>query len=203
MKRTAHCLVLASSLLAWSGCSTSTVPPETVKLTDSDVEHAIERRIHENATLSAAKIDVDADVDKKAVTLSGTVGSETVRTQIVEVARNTQPGFVINDKIDVKPLDVPLAQYTEDMAVKARDKARDTGDKVGDSLEDAWLHTKVTAKLAADKDTPARKINVDVEKNVVTLRGEVESLAASREATRLARETEGVRRVVNLLKVKS
>ena len=203
MKHTTRSLVLASSLLVWSACSPSTPPPEIVKLTDSDVERAIERRINENAVLGGAKVDVDADVDKKAVTLSGSVNSETLRTQIVEVARNTQPGFVINDKIDVKPLDVSLEKYTEDMAAKARSSARETGDKLGDSLEDAWLHTKVTAKLAASKTTPARKINVDVEKNVVTLRGEVESVEASREAIRLARETEGVRRVVNLLKVKS
>jgi osmotically-inducible protein OsmY len=55
--------------------------------------------------------------------------------------------------------------------------------------------------LIADSQTPARKINVDVVNKVVTLRGAVESAAAKAEAERIAKETEGVGRVRNLLKV--
>ncbi|MEP7367220.1 MAG: BON domain-containing protein [Acidobacteriota bacterium] len=203
MRRTIEFCILASSLLVWMACSSAPARPEAAKLSDSDVEQAIKSRINENAVLRATNVDVDADVDKKSVTLSGTVDSEAVRTQLVDVARSTEPGFVVNDKIDVKPLDVPLDKYTEDMATQAREKAQHAGEKLGNSLEDAWLHTKVTAKLAANKTTPAHKINVDVEGKVVTLRGDVESSDAKTEAARVARETEGVRRVVNLLKVKS
>ena len=50
------------------------------------------------------------------------------------------------------------------------------------SLNDAWIHTKITSKLISDKDTPARKINIDVVDGIVTLRGEVNSAAAKSEA---------------------
>ncbi len=56
-------------------------------------------------------------------------------------------------------------------------------------------------KLIGDTDTPARKINVDVVNQVVTLRGKVGSASERLEAERIAKETDGVKRVVNLLKV--
>jgi osmotically-inducible protein OsmY len=60
---------------------------------------------------------------------------------------------------------------------------------------------KIVAKLLTDKDTPERKINVDVDHNVVTLRGNVDTVEAKTEAERLAKETDGVKRVNNMLKV--
>jgi len=77
------------------------------------------------------------------------------------------------------------------------------GDKVGTSLDDAWLYTKIESKLATNSETPARKINVDVSNHVVTLRGQVGSLTAKQEADKLVRETEGVKQVRDLIKVKS
>ena len=83
-----------------------------------------------------------------------------------------------------------------------RAKAAEFGDKIGESLDDAWIHTKVVTKLIGNSATPERKINVDVNKNVVTLRGTVDTTEARVEAERVARSTEGVGRVVNQLKVK-
>jgi len=201
MTRTLFTLAFGLTLLV--GCSPSPPPPETAKISDSDVEQAVKNRFQSDAALRASDIGVDADVDRKELTLSGTVYSQNTRTRIVEAARNAQPGYTITDKIDVKPLDVPRDRYTEDMARETRESAQGTGEKLGDSMEDAWLHTKVKAKLAANQATQALKINVDVDKNVVTLRGEVESPQAKREAGRIAGETDGVRRVNNLLTVKS
>jgi osmotically-inducible protein OsmY len=85
------------------------------------------------------------------------------------------------------------------MAREARERAKTSGDKIGNSINDAWIHTKITSKLIGDKDTPARKINVDVVDGMVTLRGEVKSGTAKDEADRVAKDTEGVKRVRNLL----
>jgi osmotically-inducible protein OsmY len=87
------------------------------------------------------------------------------------------------------------------MAREARERAKASGDKIGTSVNDAWIHTKITTKLIGDKDTPARKINIDVVDGIVTLRGEVTSTTAKDEADRVAKDTEGVRQVRNLLKV--
>ncbi len=72
---------------------------------------------------------------------------------------------------------------------------------MGASLDDAWIHMKIVARLIGDADTPERKINVDVVNNVVTLRGAVDTAEQRTEAERIARETEGVKRVVNQLKI--
>jgi osmotically-inducible protein OsmY len=87
------------------------------------------------------------------------------------------------------------------MARDAREQAKTAGDTIGASINDAWIHTKITSKLIGDRDTPARKINVDVVDGIVTLRGQVSTANAKDEADRIAKDTEGVRRVRNLLKV--
>jgi len=146
-------------------------------------------------------IGVDARADKNEVTLSGTVPTEDLRTKAVDLAKNGRPNLVVTDKIDVQPNQVARSEYTEEMARAAREKAKEFGDKIGNSLDDAWIHTKIKAKLIDNPDTPSRKINIDVVNQVVTLHGQVETVAAKDEAERTAKQTEGVKRVNNLLKV--
>lgn len=66
---------------------------------------------------------------------------------------------------------------------------------------DAGLTTKVKAKFAVDDTVKAYQIDVDTQRKVVTLSGNVESAAAKTQAVRLARETEGVTSVVDNLNV--
>jgi len=92
-------------------------------------------------------------------------------------------------------------QYTEQQAREERARAKQNKETIGDTLDDAWIHTKIVAKLIGDTKTPERKINVDVVNNAVTLRGSVDTAEARTEAERVARGTEGVTKVVNQLKV--
>src|SRR5215813_13610737 len=73
------------------------------KMSDSDLEQAIQAKFESDAQLKDAKLDVDADVDKNEVTISGTVRSQEMRTKAVELAKGVQSGLTVNDKIDVKP----------------------------------------------------------------------------------------------------
>ena len=91
--------------------------------------------------------------------------------------------------------------YTEKQAAEERERAKQSKETIGDTLDDAWIHTKIVAKLIANSATPERKINVDVVNNVVTLRGEVDTAQAKTDAEKIAKETEGVKSVVNQLKV--
>src|SRR6266478_6664902 len=168
---------------------------------NSDMEQSIKTLLSSDPQLQG--IGVDAKADKNEVTLSGTVPTEDLRTKAVDLAKNGRPNLVVTDKIDVKPNQVARSEYTEDMARAAREKAREFGDKIGNSLDDAWIHTKIEAKLIDNPDTPARKINIDVIDQVVTLHGKVETIAAKDEAGRTAKQTEGVKRVNNLLKVQA
>jgi hyperosmotically inducible protein len=71
----------------------------------------------------------------------------------------------------------------------------------GTQVDDAAITAKVKAKLAADGDINPFNIDVDTNEGVVTLQGRVSKEEARTKAEQLARDTEGVRRVINLVKV--
>ncbi|MFN7927914.1 MAG: BON domain-containing protein [Blastocatellia bacterium] len=179
--------------------TTNTTKPT---MSNSDLENNIKAKIDSDARLKAANISIDGDAEKKTATLSGTVESESLRTKAVDLAKSAQVGLVVTDKIDVKPRDISRSEYTDDMAKEARTKAKGYGETIGDSLDDAWIHTKIVAKLIGNTTTPQRKINVDVVKNAVTLRGTVDTAEEKTEAESVAKNTEGVKTVKNMLVVK-
>ncbi|MEP6906423.1 MAG: BON domain-containing protein, partial [Pseudoxanthomonas sp.] len=57
---------------------------------------------------------------------------------------------------------------------------------------DTWITAKVKSTLLADTDVAGLEINVETVNGVVTLAGTVTTQAQIEEATRLAREIEGV-----------
>ena len=68
--------------------------------------------------------------------------------------------------------------------------------------DDASITTKVKAKLATDGDINPFNINVDTtNEGVVTLQGRVKKAETRMKAERYARETGGVKKVINLVKV--
>jgi len=188
-------------VLAFLGASACTNTPNTATgKSNSDLENSIKSKLATEPEL-AKDISVDANADKNTATLSGTVATEQLRERAVSMAKSTAPGLEVTDKIDVKPREATRSEYTDDMARQARERAKTNGESIGNSTDDAWIHTKITAKLIGNSATPARKINVDVVNGVVTLRGQVESAAAKTEASRMAQETDGVKQVRNQLKV--
>ena len=195
---TCTCIALVVLL---ASCSTNAPITSSNAASSSEMEQQIKAQLDSDQQLAPAGISVSADAEKNQVTLSGMVWSEAMRTQAVNLAQNARSGVTVVDKIDVNPGEVPRASYTEPMAKEAREKAEAAGEKIGKSLEDAWIHTKIAAKLIAEPQTPARKIKVDVVDQVVTLRGEVETGEAKLEAGRIAMATDDVKRVTNLLRV--
>ena len=71
------------------------------------------------------------------------------------------------------------------------------------SQTDAGITTKVKAKLAADDTVKASAIDVTTHEGVVTLTGNVDSEAAKEQALMLARETEGVTEVRDMLSART
>ena len=171
------------------------------RMTDEELENSIKAKLSSDPQIKALNVGVDANAEKNEATLTGTVESQALRTRAVELAKSAHAGLTLTDKIDVKPREATRAEYTEEQAREARTRAKAYGDRVGDTLDDAWIHTKVVAKLIGDAATPQRKINVDVANNVVTLRGTVDTAEQKAEAERTAKGTEGVKSVNNQLKV--
>jgi hyperosmotically inducible protein len=71
----------------------------------------------------------------------------------------------------------------------------------GTQVDDSGITAQVKARLAADGDINPFNIDVDTNEGVVTLQGRVEKEEARTKAEQLARETDGVTRVINLIKV--
>jgi HSP20 family molecular chaperone IbpA len=84
-----------------------------------------------------------------------------------------------------------------------RAEAKNKGESIGESIEDGWIHFKVRAALAAVDDLRDSTINVDVDKNVVTLRGTVPGADHKKKAEDAAKKVEGVKSVTNKLEVKA
>jgi len=76
-----------------------------------------------------------------------------------------------------------------------------TTKSVGTQVDDAAITAKVKAKLTADAEINPFNVDVDTNEGVVTLQGRVKTQSTRIKAEQLARDTEGVKRVINLVKV--
>jgi hyperosmotically inducible periplasmic protein len=200
-------LTLLGVSLSLNGCAAAdsreatTEPTSKAQMTNSELEEEIKARFKTDAQLDAANLSVDANVNRNEITLSGTVGWESLRTKALELAKSVHADLTVTTKIDVKPGEISRAAYTEERAREERNIAKGRGETIGDSLNDAWIHTEIVAQLIGNSATPERKINMDVKNNVVTLRGAVETAEQKTEAEQIAKSTEGVKSVNNQLKV--
>lgn len=102
-------LTLLSVSLSLNACATAdsqvakaVATPQT-QMTNAELEQKIKAKFNTDAKLKSANLNVYANVDYHAVTISGTVESELLRTKAVEWARSTQDGLIVATKIDVKP----------------------------------------------------------------------------------------------------
>jgi hyperosmotically inducible protein len=194
-------MLLLLITMAFSACEPTTSSSPSPPVTDSELESQIRAKLNSDTQLKTAGIEVRANATRNEATLTGEVPTPALEQRAIELTRGVRTGLVVNDKIEVKPREVSRTEYTEEQARAERSKAKDLKDQIGDSLDDAWIHMKIVAKLIGDADTPERKINVDVVDNVVTLRGTVDSPQQKAEAERIAKETDGVKSVKNQLKV--
>jgi hyperosmotically inducible periplasmic protein len=82
------------------------------------------------------------------------------------------------------------------------EKAAVAATRVGQSLEEGSLTAKIKAKMVLDDLVKARAISVSTEGTTVTLTGSVQSQKEHDRALALARETDGVTRVVDRVDVR-
>jgi osmotically-inducible protein OsmY len=84
-------------------------------------------------------------------------------------------------------------------AERAREVAATAAKEAKEALGDGALTAKIKAKMALDDSVKALDLNVDTVNGVVTVSGRVRSTAERERALALARETSGVRQVVDRL----
>jgi len=126
-------------------------------------------------------------------------------------------------KMDREKVDQNLKQAQKDLDAagqKLGERAKEGAQQVGDALQrtaqkteaevgpvarevlnDAGITARVKAKLIADPEVAAVRIDVDTVDGRVTLNGKVSTADQKAEAEKLARHTDGVVQVVNLIQV--
>jgi hyperosmotically inducible protein len=93
------------------------------------------------------------------------------------------------------------------------ERAREIGAQVGEktagvaneakrALTDGQITAKIKAKMALDDTVKALAVDVDTTGPIVTVSGTVDSEAQRQRVVQLARETDGVRQVVDHLRVR-
>ena len=180
-------------------------PRDTAERTDTIAERGTRADESPDAWITAkvqAKYFVDTDVKGRnidvdtrdgVVTLSGEVETEGERRQAVAIARNTDGVQSVTDQLQVQVQRTETERTANDDLQAGRDTLF--------GIDDVWITTKVQSKFFLDDGIKSRDINVDVREGVVYLKGTVESDVEKRVAETIARETNGVSRVENLLKV--
>ena len=93
---------------------------------------------------------------------------------------------------------VSREEYDKNRAEYEKDKG---SSKIGTGANDSWLWFKTRAALLTTSDLRESTIDVDVENDVVTLRGTVENAAQKTKAEQVAKGIDGVKSVKNELKV--
>ena len=213
LKRIALAAVLASGV----ACAAS----------DPGVTTAVKSKLAADDTVKAYQIDVDTNGG--VVTLNGTVPSQAAKDRAVQLARETDGVSSVDDRLVVnaamtvdnqaRAAGADAAAATQAAGQSASDKAADAAEKIGAAaratgeaasqavkdaspvVADAGVTAAVKTRLLADPDVAGLRIDVDTKDKVVTLTGTVKAASQVAEAEKIARETPGVTRVVNNLKV--
>jgi hyperosmotically inducible protein len=88
-----------------------------------------------------------------------------------------------------------------DATKKGAAKTKDALSKTGENITDGWITSRIKTKFMADEVMRASAINVDTNDHVVTLKGAVPDEAARTKAIAIAKDVEGVNKVVDKLQV--
>ena len=86
-------------------------------------------------------------------------------------------------------------------ATTAAEKTKDGLSTTGEVMTDAWITTRVHERFVGEDLLKDSDISVKTNKHVVTLNGTVMGRAGRARATTVAKQTEGVNRVVNQLTI--
>lgn len=110
-------------------------------------------------------------------------------------------GLALREKATALAAETAKREASE-LASKAADTASDAAGKFGGRVTDGALTAKIKSKMVLDDHVKARAISVDTSDSVATLSGVVASPDERKRALQLARDTEGITRVVDKLEIR-
>ncbi len=123
---------------------------------------------------------------------------------------NSNKAVVVNNNANAKAAtpantNAEKKETTREDFDKDKDKyekdAKESKSTIGQGANDLWLWTKVRSELLTVDGLRESTVNVDVENDVVTLKGTVGTKAQQENAVKAAKSVEGVKEVKDMLKV--
>lgn len=180
-------LLIMMSILAIAGLA---VACDSGRIEDAGITSEVRGKLAADPGASALRIEVS--VRDQIVTLTGEVPTAAEKARAETLARNAAGVRDVINNIVVNPYSAninPAVKKVEDVAVAA------TG-----AINDTAILTSVKSQLLAEGITGT---NVDVRKGVVLLKGSVLNARERARAEEIAAKTQGVRRVDNLLLVRT
>ena len=191
-----------ASAYAQTAATTTTAPTAQ----DKAISERIARRIAEDPGLKADAVNVK--VENGVVKLSGMVANSAERDRVERLAHVEGVKKVDNDlktrddaKSGVKGTAGSAADKTKSGAEKVGEKTKEGVSKTGEVITDAWITSRISSKFVNEDLLHDSNINVDTNDHVVTLHGTVLTEAGRRRAVAIAKEVEGVHRVVDKLTI--
>ena len=146
---------------------------------DSAITAKVKAALVDNDSIKST--DISVKTDKKVVTLSGFVQSQSQAEAAVAAAKAVEGVSSVSDKLHVRDSkESSMKGYAGDTATTS----------------------EVKAKLLADDIVPSRNVKVETTDGIVQLSGTVKSQAQSDRAESIAKAVDGVKSVKNDLKVK-
>jgi osmotically-inducible protein OsmY len=196
--------------------------------TDAGITTSVKTKLAADDNVKAYQVDVDTR--NGVVTLSGAVETATAKEQAIRITRETDGVRDVIDQIrvgeaaatfgseverrtesgaaELKEEGRELKQEGREAAGEVREAGREAADwagnaadKTGAAVTDAAITTAVKSKFLADTTVKGLQIDVDTDGGTVTLNGTVSSRAEANRAMMLARDTAGVKRVVDNMRV--
>jgi hyperosmotically inducible periplasmic protein len=194
-------VMLAAGPVAVPALAQTSAPTQT-KPTDKELSSLIATKIANDKALDPDAIKVD--VDNGVVTLTGVVSKDSDKARAAQLAR--VPGVVrVENNLASREKATDKVKGTAgtvgEKTKKGAEKTKDALSKTGEVITDGWITSRIKTKFMADEVMRASSIDVDTNDHVVTLTGAVPNAAARTKALALAKEVEGVKRVVDKLQV--
>lgn len=169
-------VVLLMSLGACAATETSRSTGEVID--DTAIAGKIKSALAADQVTDA--VDIDVEVDKARVQLNGVVDSQRERDRAEQIARETDGVASVDNNLEINPEERTAGEYVDDKV----------------------LTTRVKAALAEDPVAHALKIDVEVNRGVVSLGGHVNTAAERRAAEDAVEKVSGVVRIRNNLQTR-
>lgn len=196
--------ILLFTALTMNGCMT--VLTETAKkaMEDRTTEDQVTDTKIGTAILSSLSdkdkgllLDVNADVWEQRVMLTGTLDNPQTRQEVVQLVRADGRAKKIYDEIQI----VTKAEK-EQRREAAKNKDEEKKEGVGQSVNDFWIETKISAKLLGAGGVTSVNYRWRSVRNTVYLIGRARNQAELKTVLEKIRTTEGVSNVKHFVEIK-